>query len=502
MLLIFSLIAGLNAQQLSPMATGLQKYRQGDLEGAVIDLENALSQDKENERIKSYLFNCYLALGVKYTEEGNYPKAISNLESAQKINPEDKEVKDLYESVKAKMAPSPPKPVAPPTPAPKPVIPPPPAKEVTPPAPQPTVPPSLVPVVPPPSTEVTPPPVPVIPLPLIPTPAPVSPPPVREVVPPAPKVEKAKEVQPKKVSKPAIVEVKPAPSQMVEVRKDEFEEKLKLMLARIDRDRQEILRYVEQMEERERKERQQIFVQSQKAVQKTILIVGIGLMFLTFFILGPIYSNVRRTARVRDKMFHEYEERINRMIEEHKESLSSFVSTQLQQVTQLEAERKSEKIPTSPSITPPEEIIEGVTPELRLHAIGIIENELGEENQTERIVAMRLLEPFLNDKNKKVQMRAAKSLSKYAPEKSANFLRDAIKRKAREISPELIRTFTEDLPPIGSAEILISFLNHPDLQVKREVLRGLEHLVQTKSEKLPPAVIANIQQIIQKVGGV
>lgn len=477
--LIFFLITQVNAQ-LSPLATGLQKYRQGDLEGAVIEFENALAQDKENEKIKTYLFNCYLALGVRYGEEKNYTKALDYLDRAQKLNPLDQEAKDLYQTVKTKLAPPLPKPaVAPKTPEapPKPV-------GVTPsPVAKPEAEKAVTPEVP---KEVPQPPV-----------------EVKEAVPIPPKVEKKPTAEKVKEIKPTPTPPAVVPKVPTEEKKDELEEKLKLVLVRIEREREDLLRYLTSWEEKERRERERILHESQKFMQRTILIVGIGLLFLTFFILGPIYSKVKQTSEKREEIFREYEERITKMIEEHKTSLANFIALQTA-VSSIEPAQPKEVItPTEKTeppepITSPEEIIEGTTPELRLRAINIIEKELSYENETEKIVAFRLLEPFLNDTDKKVQLQATKTLSKYAPEKIANLLRDSISKKGKEISSEMLRSFT-DLPPIRSAEILISFLNHPDYKIREQVAFNLEHLLQTRKDELPPAVIDRIEKVIEKI---
>jgi len=415
----------LNAQ-LTPLAAGIQKYRQGDLEGAIPDFETAYAQaqDKEKEKIENYLFNCCVAVGTKYVQENNYPKAIDYLERALKLNPEDQEVNDLYQRIKAKIAPP---------------------------------------------------------------------------APPKPVVEKIEEIKPEKITKP----IPPPEEKRDEFRKfhkqfrkeivqvqrvqDEFEEKLKLMLARIDRERENLLQHFTLREE---KERERILKESQKFIQRTTLIFGIGFLFLIFFILRPIYSNVRQITKTKDKIFREYEERITKMIEGHKISLASFIA--LPEQLQI---KKGE--PTKP-LTSPEEIIKSAPPQLRLQAINIIGKELNYEDETEKIVALRLLDPFLSDTDKKVQLQAVKTFSKYAPAKAAHFLRDLISKKGKEITPETILTLAE-FPPIGKAEILISFLNHPDSKVREEVVLSLEHLLKTEGDEFPPVVIDRIEKAIEKI---
>ncbi|GEM_PF-2149547 len=268
----FKYVDNLDAQ-LSPLAVGLQKYRQGDLEGAISDLEVALSQDKENEKIKNYLLNCFVSLGAKYAGEQNYSKAISYLERAQRLNPEDKEIKDLYNSLKTKIAP-------PPAERKKVVPPPPPKKEEIKKVETPVVKEEAVPQPPlPPKEE------------------------IKKVEIP---LAKKKEIKPSAVATPRVEE-KP----------EELEEKLKLLLIRADYERQNLLQYLEKWQEEERKERQRIIAESQRMMQRTMLIVvaGVGLLFLTFF----VYSKARHPAEVRDKIYHKLEERITKIVEEHKQ---------------------------------------------------------------------------------------------------------------------------------------------------------------------------------------
>jgi len=110
LVLTLSLIVQLNAQ-LSPFANGLQKYRQGNLEGAIADFETVLTTDKENVKAKEYLLNCLIALATRFIQEKEYIQALNYLERALKLSPEDIEVNQLYQTVKSKVA----KKVTPPT---------------------------------------------------------------------------------------------------------------------------------------------------------------------------------------------------------------------------------------------------------------------------------------------------------------------------------------------------------------------------------------------------
>ncbi|GEM_PF-6394053 len=431
---LFFSILGLEIKvfaQLSPLASGIQKYRQGDLEGAIADFETVLKTDKENAKAKEYLLNCYITLGAKLAEAQDYNKALTFLERASKLVPEDTEIKGLYESVKAKLVP--------PTP-PKPAVIPPPAKEVAP------------------------------------APAPVIP----------------------KIEKPAVekvkVEVKPKPTPPVEEKKrDELEEKITFILARVERDREELLHRISEWEEKEGKERQRI-LQSQKITQRTIIIVAAGLLILTFILLGPVYSNFKRSAKARDKILTEYENKITKLIEEQKASLSSFISAQTQAVTQpLQELTVAQEL--SPELPPlPEDILEKATPDLRFRAIEIIRKELNSENETEKIIATRLLERFINDTRKPIQIEALKTLYLYDPEKVIDFL----KEKSKKPDLWVVSALAENVSP-ESVDILISLIDSANQEMKREILRALKHFLHLREKELPADTVNTIQQTISKI---
>lgn len=449
---LFFSILGLEIKvfaQLSPLALGIQKYRQGDLEGAIADFETVLETDKENAKAKEYLLNCYITLGAKLTETREYNKALTFLERASKLAPEDTEIKGLYESVKAKLAP--------PTP-PKPAV--------------------------------------------VPQPEEVKPAPVVPKI-EKPVVEKVKEIKPEKITKPPTVEVKPTPTPPIEEKKrdeprpsvkseGELEEKITLILARVEREREDLLRRFGEWEEKEKRERQRILQESQKIMRRTIIIVASGLLILTFILLGPVYSNFKRSAKVRDKILTEYENKITKLIEEQKASLSSFISAQTQAVTQPEQEPTAVR-ELSPELPPlPEDILEKATPDLRFHAIEIIRKELNNENETEKIIATRLLERFINDRRKLIQIEALKTLYLYDPEKVIGFL----KEKSKKPDLRVINAIAEIVSP-ESVDILISLIDSADQGMKREILRALKRFLYQK--ELPVDTINTIEQVISKI---
>lgn len=89
----------------SPLQQAVEKYRQGNLEGAIIDFETVLSEDKNNIKVKEYLLNCLIVLGEKYIQEKAYVKALPYLERAVQLVPEDREIETLYNRVKSEVSP-------------------------------------------------------------------------------------------------------------------------------------------------------------------------------------------------------------------------------------------------------------------------------------------------------------------------------------------------------------------------------------------------------------
>lgn len=80
-------------------AEGVKKYTAGDFEGAIPEFDSALKEDKENEKVKTYLLRCLLVTWEKYQRAKSYDKALSYLRKAHEIAPNDPEVKKLYETV-------------------------------------------------------------------------------------------------------------------------------------------------------------------------------------------------------------------------------------------------------------------------------------------------------------------------------------------------------------------------------------------------------------------
>lgn len=309
LLLVFSLIAQ-SYTQLSPFATGIQKYRQGDLEGAITDFETVLAADKENMKAKEYFLNCLIASTMKFIQENEYTKAEKYIDRALELSPEDSEIKQLYQTVKNKLAEK----VVPPS---APAIPSPPA--VAPQAP------AVAPQAPAPKVE--------------------KPPVVSPILPmEAPEVKEAKPIVPQKAEK------------IIGIRKElspELEEKLTLLLATFEQERNAFREYLHQQEEKGKK------------IQKQFLILTISaLLVFTFLFLGNLETSLRtkevapsktenRILELKEKEYQialrqrkkEFEERTKQMEEEKLKlqiaELQKFSEIQLTEIKEKFLEEKN-----------------------------------------------------------------------------------------------------------------------------------------------------------------
>lgn len=298
LLLVFSLIAQSYAQ-LSPFATGLQKYRQGDLEGAITDFETVLAADKENMKAKEYFLNCLIASTMKFIQENEYTKAEKYIDRALELSPEDTEIKQLHQTVKNKLAEK----VVPPS---APAIPSPPAVPPQPPAPKVEKPPVVSPILPMES----------------------------------PEVKEAKPIVPPKAEK------------IIGIRKElfpELEEKLTTLLTAFERERNAFREYLHQQEEKGKK------------IQKQFLILTISaLLVFTFLFLGNQKTSLRtkeaapsktenRILELKEKEYQialqqskkEFEERTKQM-EEEKEKLKLQIA-ELQKFGEIQLTEIKEK---------------------------------------------------------------------------------------------------------------------------------------------------------------
>lgn len=458
--------------QVSRLTQAIEKYAQGKLEEAIPDFEGALEEDKGNKKIEMYLLNCLVAVGTKYVKEQNYSKAYPYLERASKLAPEDKEVKEIYQILKTKIAPAVPKKAPPVPPV---VVPQPPAIVPKPPAP----------VV----KEVK---------------------PVKEKEVGIPKVEMVKPLPKKVVKEPLPEEVKPVPAVVLQPPED-FGKKVELVIARFEKQREELLAHLSEWEKMIKKEKEYLFTERKITMQRTVLIVGVILLSFTFFILFPVYRTARQSAEVRDKTLNEFKDKITKIVEKEKDALREFITQEANFFSQslqgsvakfkrefTEIEKKKEEAITAkekiekkeaeepksvqqpPAVQPEEEaipqladlfiseeeIIEGITPDLRLGAIEVIEKNLKSDDPVETLVAARLLESFLSDENEIVQVQAIKTLKKFVPEKVVESVKKMTLKKKR-ISSQVMRLI-DDLPLKECQEVLFSLLEHPDPNIRKK----------------------------------
>lgn len=249
---------------LSPLARGIQKYRQGDLDGAIIDFEIGLTQEPENEKVKQYFLNSLLGLGTKYFQEKDYQKALLYLEKAYKLAPGDPEVEKLYLAAQAEIA----------------------------------------------------------------TLQPVSPPaiPKIEELPAKPQVE-TKPILPKEAPAPESVAKKEAAERVGKEKESKKEAKLKKeledIIARVNRQREDLIREIEEHEKKQTVEMQSVLSENKRFLQEILLYLAVILAIFIFIILGLVYANAKSNAKVRDKFLREYEERIAKLLGRQKVGIPS-----------------------------------------------------------------------------------------------------------------------------------------------------------------------------------
>ncbi len=111
------LVSSLYAQTLN---SGLEKYRQGNLEEAIIDFENVISKEDEKPKTKElasqYFVTCIIELSNRSKETQDYQKALTYLEKGINVFPDNIEIKNLYQETKEKQATVPQKPAVVPQP--------------------------------------------------------------------------------------------------------------------------------------------------------------------------------------------------------------------------------------------------------------------------------------------------------------------------------------------------------------------------------------------------
>lgn len=245
--LIFFFVAKsiLFGQSLLPRA--VEKYRQRDWEGAIVDFETVLSEDKNNIKVKEYLLNCLIVLGEKYIQEKAYVKALPYLERAVQLVPEDREIETLYNRVKSEVSP-----------------------------------------------------------------VSLSPATKKETK------EEIKPILPKEVPAPESVAKKEAAERVGKEKESKKEAKLKKeledIIARINRQREDLIRKIEEREKKQTVEMQSVLSENKRFLQEILLYLRVILAIFIFVILGLVYANAKSNAKARDKFLREYEKRIAKLL--------------------------------------------------------------------------------------------------------------------------------------------------------------------------------------------
>jgi len=99
--LFYSILPAANNQQIEIyFNAATEKYLQGDYEKAINNLEEALKIEPENQHIKKFLLKIFVEVGTQYNIKRDYKTAFKFLEKAKKWFPEDNEINNLYNVTK------------------------------------------------------------------------------------------------------------------------------------------------------------------------------------------------------------------------------------------------------------------------------------------------------------------------------------------------------------------------------------------------------------------
>ncbi len=95
----FTLMAEDKEKSITLYNSGLEKFEKNDIDGAMSDLREAISQDARNFRAKKSLVDVIVAKSKKLFETGNFSEAADLLKEAYRLYPSNTEVSDLIRSL-------------------------------------------------------------------------------------------------------------------------------------------------------------------------------------------------------------------------------------------------------------------------------------------------------------------------------------------------------------------------------------------------------------------
>jgi len=125
--------------------------------------------------------------------------------------------------------------------------------------------------------------------------------------------------------------------------------------------------------------------------------------------------------------------------------------------------------------------------------IEIIEAEMSDRNEQDAEIATELLKPFLNDDDTQVKTKAIRAIHKYNSEIAIEVLEKMSEENNAEIRYTAAQILSEICSPAAS-EILLRLLGDSEINVKREVVRGLQKILEVSDkEEFPPAMVEKIK---------
>ncbi|OGF46686.1 MAG: hypothetical protein A2452_05155 [Candidatus Firestonebacteria bacterium RIFOXYC2_FULL_39_67] len=84
---------------------GIQKYLKKNLDGAIVDVEKAISLGSTEKKVSAFLVKMLLERGVVLFKNKQYQDALEYFEKAKKYDPENKEIESVIENVSEKLKP-------------------------------------------------------------------------------------------------------------------------------------------------------------------------------------------------------------------------------------------------------------------------------------------------------------------------------------------------------------------------------------------------------------
>jgi tetratricopeptide (TPR) repeat protein len=209
-------------------------------------------------------------------------------------------------------------------------------------------------------------------------------------------------------------------------------------------------------------------------------IIGIAFIGVLIFLVGLYvnYSSARREA-----LILQHQERILNSVREEMVSLASAA--------------QSAALPAGQAPTSAREMISSPNPHIRAKGIEVIEAELVEEDDATqaKVVAEKLLQPFLEDADNRVRANAAKALFKYNKKAALETLIKMFLDENKWMKTSAAWALGE-LPSEEAAGILLQHADDPDEHCKSKVVDSLKKLLD--SGVLSSATAERVMKIVKE----